>query len=79
MDIKAELKGQIVGALAGATFPIATPQDLLAAFPDGPDTYCEAGGVRLRAGDAGGVLVPEDFPFTSAQDVADAIIDRAVQ
>ena len=78
MDVKAELKSQISGALAGAQFPIESPEKLLAAFPDGADTTCEAGDVRLRAGDAGGVLTAGDFPFTSAQAVADAIVDRAL-
>lgn len=78
MDVKSELKAQIKGALAGAEFPIASPEALLAAFPNGADTTCEAGGVRLRAGDAGGVLLPSDFPFRDADQVADAIVDRAV-
>lgn len=78
MDVTAELKSQITGALADAEFPIASPEALLAAFPNGADTTCEAGAVRLRAGDAGGVLTADDFPFTSAQQVADAIVDRAL-
>ena len=78
MDVKSELKSQIVGALAGASFPIASPEALLAAFPQGADTTCEAGDVKLRAGDAGGVLTAGDFPFTGAQAVADAIVDRAL-
>lgn len=78
-DVKTELKNQIIGALAGADFPIGSPEALLNAFPDGPDTTCEADGVKLRAGDAGGVLRPDDFPFQSPEAVADAIVDRAVQ
>lgn len=78
MDVKAELKSQIKGALAGASFPIASPEALLAAFPQGADTTCEAGDVKLRAGDAGSVLRPDDFPFQSADAVANAIVDRAV-
>lgn len=78
MDVTGELKSQIVGALAGASFPIATPEALLAAFPQGADTTCEAGDVKLRAGDAGGVLTAADFPFTSAEHVADTILSRAL-
>ncbi len=78
MDVKSELKDQIIGALAGAAFPIASPEALLASFPQGADTTCEAGDVKLRAGDAGGVLTAADFPFISAQQVADAIVDRAL-
>lgn len=78
MDVRAELTSQIVGALAGAQFPIESPEKLLAAFPQGADTTCEAGDVKLRAGDAGGVLTAADFPFTSAEQVADTILSRAL-
>ncbi len=78
MDVKSELKSQIVAALAGASFPIASAGAFLAAFPDGADTTCEAGDVKLRAGDAGGVLTAADFPFTSAEQVADTILSRAL-
>ncbi|MBI5443435.1 MAG: MTH865 family protein [Deltaproteobacteria bacterium] len=79
MDVKAELKRQIVGALAGANFPIGSPQDLLAAFPNGAETTCQCGDVKLRAGDAGTVLTPADFPFRSAESVADTILARALK
>lgn len=79
MDAKTELKKQIVGALAGARFPIGSPQDLLAAFPNGADTTCQCGEVRLRAGDAGTVLTAADFPFRSAEAVADTILARALR
>lgn len=78
MDVKAELKKQIVGALARASFPIGSPQDLLAAFPNGADTTCQCGDIKLRAGDAGAVLTPGDFPFRSAESVADTILSRAL-
>jgi len=78
MDIQAEVKKQITGALAGTQFPIASPEALLAAFPNGADTTCECGDVKLRAGDAGGVLKESDFPFESAEAVADAIVSRAL-
>jgi hypothetical protein len=78
MDVRAELTKQIVDALAGAGFPIESPEALLAAFPQGADTTCEAGDVKLRAGDAGGVLTAADFPFTSAEQVADTILSRAL-
>jgi hypothetical protein len=56
MGVKEEIHAQIVGALAGAEFPIETPETLLAAFPDGAETTCKADGVELKAGDAGKVL-----------------------
>lgn len=78
MDVKSELKRQIIGALSDAAFPIRSPQELLASFPQGADTTCEAGDVKLRAGDAGGVLTEGDFPFTDAAQVADTILSRAL-
>lgn len=78
MDVKTELKKQIVGALAGTKFPIGSPQDLLAAFPNGADTTCQCGDVNLRAGDAGAVLKASDFPFRSAEAVAETILSRAL-
>lgn len=77
MAVKDEIHAQIVGALAGADFPIATPEALLGAFPDGAETTCKSGDVELKAGDAGQVLTAEDFPFKSAKDVADVIVERA--
>jgi len=60
MGVKEEIHAQIVGALAGATFPIETPEKLLASFPDGAETTCQAGDVKLKAGDAGQVLTADD-------------------
>ena len=78
MDVKEDIKQQIVGALAGAVFPIATAADLIGAFPNGADTICVSGEVKLRAGDAGTVLTAADFPFTSAEQVAATIVSRAL-
>jgi hypothetical protein len=77
MSVKEEIHAQIVGALAGAKFPIATPEALLAAFPDGAETTCKSGDLELKAVDAGKVLTADDFPFKSAKDVADVIVKRA--
>ncbi len=77
MNVKEEIHSQIVGALAGATFPIKTPDELFNAFPDGANTTCRAGEVELKASDAGEVLKADDFPFKSAKEVADVIVDRA--
>lgn len=78
MDVMEDIRRQIVAALAGASFPIASPADLIGAFPNGADTMCVSGDVKLRAGDAGTVLVAADFPFTSAEQVADTIVSRAL-
>jgi hypothetical protein len=77
MNVKEEIRAQIVGALAGAKFPIATPEDLLAAFPAGAATKCRAGGIEMTAGEAGTLLKPEDFPFLTAGEVAETILSRA--
>lgn len=77
MSVKEDIRSQIVGALAGADFPIKTPEDLFAALPDGPDTTCKSGDVELKASDAGQVLTADDFPFNSAEEVADTIVNKA--
>jgi len=77
MSVKEEIKSQIVGALKGAEFPIETPEALLGAFPQGADTTCKAGDVEMTAGEAGELLTGDDFPFASAEDVADTILDKA--
>jgi hypothetical protein len=77
LTVKEQIHAQITGALAGAKFPIPTPEDLIAAFPDGADTTCCAGDLKVTAGEAGKLLKPTDFPFKSAKDVADVIVTRA--
>jgi hypothetical protein len=77
MNVKEEIRTQIVGALAGAKFPIKTPEELLAAFPMGAATTCKAGDVEMTAGEAGTLLTPDDFPFMSPGQVADTILSRA--
>ncbi|MGF7118921.1 MTH865 family protein [Methanobacterium oryzae] len=77
MGAKEDIRAQIVGALAGADFPINTPEELFAALPNGPDTTCKSGDVELKASDAGQVLSADDFPFNSAEEVADTIVTKA--
>jgi hypothetical protein len=77
MSVKEEIRGQIIGALSGAKFPLASPGALLAAFPQGAATTCQSGDVKMTAGEAGKLLKAEDFPFTSAEQVADTILARA--
>jgi len=77
MSVKEDIHSQIVGGLADATFPIETPEKLLAAFPAGADTTCKSGDVSVTAGEAGGLLKDSDFPFKSAKEVADVIVERA--
>lgn len=77
MSVKEEIHAQIVGALKGATFPIKTPEELIAAFPDGANTTCQVGDIKMTAGEAGKLLKGSDFPFKSAKQVADVIVQRA--
>ncbi len=77
IPVKDQIHAQITGALAGATFPIATPDALIAAFPDGANTTCCVGDLKMTAGEAGKLLNPSDFPLKSAKDVADIIVSRA--
>lgn len=75
--VKEQIHAQISGALASASFPINTPEALLAAFPAGADTTCQGGDLKMTAGEAGKLLTAADFPFTSATQVADVIVERA--
>ena len=77
MTVREEIRSQIVGALAGARFPINTPEELLNAMPNGADTTCKAGDVEITAGEAGKLLKSSDFPFMSAVHVADVLVERA--
>ncbi|MDP3563582.1 MAG: MTH865 family protein [Methanoregula sp.] len=76
-SVKEQIHAQISGALKGAKFPIATPKDLIAAFPDGANTTCQVGDLKMTAGEAGKLLKATDFPFKSAKAVADVIVERA--
>lgn len=76
-SVKEQIHAQITGALAGATFPIDTPERLIDAFPAGADTSCQVGELKMTAGEAGKLLKSTDFPFQSAKQVADIIVDRA--
>ncbi|MPW25246.1 hypothetical protein GC105_05520 [Alkalibaculum sp. M08DMB] len=77
MDVRETIKSQIVTALKDAQFPIATPHLLINAFPNGAETTCVAGDLKVKAGDAGKLLTEEDFPFKSAEDVGETIVSRA--
>ncbi len=77
MSVREDIHSQLVGGLKGADFPIDDPEALLNSFPDGPETTCKSGDVEVVAADAGDLLSGDDFPFESAEEVADTIVDRA--
>jgi len=76
-SVKKQVHEQIVGALIGAKFPVKTPADLIAAFPDGENTTCRVGDLKVTAGEAALLLKQSDFPFKNAKAVADLIVERA--
>ena len=75
MTIREEIRSQIIGALSGAKFPITTLQELLNAMPAGPHA-CYKAVVEVTAEEAG-YLQYEDYPFISAEQAADTIVERA--
>lgn len=77
MNARDEIHARIVGGLAEAKFPIMSPEDLLAAFPEGANTTCKAGDLEVGAGEAGKLLKASDFPFNDEKQVADVIVERA--
>lgn len=77
MSVRDAIKSQIIGALQGASFPINTPEALLAAFPNGAETTCQVGDLKMTAGEAGKLLSASDFPFQSAEGVAETVVSRA--
>ena len=77
LSVKEQIHSQISGALKGAKFPVKTPKDLIAAFPNGADTTCKVGDLKMTVGEAGKLLKASDFPFKSPKAVADVIVDRA--
>jgi len=77
LSVREQIHAQITGALKGAKFPVKTPKDLIAAFPNGADTTCQVGDLKMTAGEAGKLLKASDFPFKNAKAVADVIVDRA--
>lgn len=77
MTLRESIKNQIINHLKSAEFPIATPQALLSAFPNGADTSCQSGDFIVTAGQAGSLLKEGHFPFTSAEHVGETIVELA--
>jgi len=77
MSVRNTIKAQIVAHLNKATFPIASPEALIGAFPNGADTTCTAGDLVVTAGQAGTLLNENHFPFNSAEEVGETIVELA--
>jgi len=70
-SVKDQIHGQIEDVLKNAKFPIKTPANLLAAFPNGSDTTCQVSNLKMTAGEAGKLLIASDFPFKNAKAIAE--------
>ncbi|WP_105617309.1 MTH865 family protein [Vallitalea okinawensis] len=77
MSVREIIKNQIVAHLKDAEFPIETPDVLLGSFPNGADTTCKAGELIITAGQAGTLLNNSHFPFNSAEEVGETIVELA--
>jgi hypothetical protein len=76
-SVKKQVREQFAGALKDAVFPIRTTDDLMAAFPEGVNTFFQMGDLKMIAGELALLLKESDFPFRNAKAIADLIIDRA--
>lgn len=79
MSIREELFQHWMVALKGVKFPVSSKQDVYAGLPKGSDgnlTYqglvvCNVGELFEK------FLKPTDFPLSSAEELANTILDRA--
>lgn len=73
-----ELHEQLVDAFEGADYPVSNPMDFLPALPNGPATTFESGDFSMSVMELNNA-VDEDqesrFPYDSAEEVADDIIE----
>lgn len=77
MSRRDSIKNQIINHLKDASFPINTPETLLGAFPNGADTKCIHEDFEVTAGQAGTLLTTKNFPFISAEEVGETIVNLA--
>lgn len=77
MSVRETIKNQIINHLLSVEFPIETPVALLRAFPNGTDTVCKSGDLVVTAGEAGTLLKEGHFPFNSAEEVGETIVELA--
>jgi hypothetical protein len=76
-SVKKQVREQIASALKNAVFPVRTTGDLIAAFPDGVNTFYQMGDLKMTVGELALLLKESDFPFRNAKAIADLIIERA--
>ena len=75
MSVRDSIKTQIIAHLKNAEFPISTPETLLASFPSGADIKCSADDLVVTTGQVGELLSLTHFPFESAEDVGEIIVE----
>ncbi|MWV65165.1 hypothetical protein GRS48_10080 [Halorubrum sp. JWXQ-INN 858] len=75
-DVEAELRSQFTDAFENADYPVNNQMDLVPALPDGPGTKFEAGDVSFTAMELAAKLgSDQEFPYESAEDLVDDIIE----
>ena len=75
---KDEIHSQIVQTLENTSFPKKSYKEIIESLPEGVDTFYRAENIVLTAGAAEKFLKKTDFPFKTAEEVADVIVDRCV-
>ena len=73
-----EIHTQIVYTLKNTVFPKKSLKDLIESLPEGINTFYRAENIMLTAGAAEKFIKEADFPFKTAEEVADVIVDRCV-
>jgi hypothetical protein len=73
---KDDLRQQMIDAFEGADYPISSPMDLVPALPNGPSTKFESGDFSMTAMELNTKLSGGDFPYDSAEDFVDDIMDQ---
>lgn len=73
-----ELREQLIDAFEGANYPVSNPMDFLPALPNGPATTFESGEFSMSVMELNNAVDDdqgERFPYDSAEEVAEDIIE----
>lgn len=73
-----ELREQLIDAFEGADYPVSNPMDFLPALPNGPATTFESGEFSMSVMELNNAVDDdqgERFPYDSAEEVAEDIIE----
>ncbi|WP_136715504.1 MTH865 family protein [Halorientalis salina] len=76
MADKDDLREQMIEAFEGADYPISSPMDLVPALPNGPSTKFESGDFSMTAMELNTKLSGGEFPYDSAADFVDDILEE---